>query len=132
MIGLIITILIGIAIAYLSRQNSLPIVTTIGNNTYFSIPLYVITLGTYILGILIAWIIEIPQTISTALQITGLGRSIKSGNNTIVDLQNKLRKLEIDNVKLQERNQSIIASKRIDGNYKPNIFQNILNKINHR
>ena len=61
----------------------------------------------------------------------GLGRTIKSGNNTIVQLQNKIKKLETENIKLHERNnQSIIVDKQADGNYKQNIIQNFLHRLN--
>ena len=72
-----------------------------------------------------------PQSIATAFQIMGLGRTIKSGNNTIVQLQNKIKKLETENIKLHERNnQSIIVDKQADGNYKQNIIQNFLHRLN--
>ena len=131
MIGLLVTIIIGLAIAYFSHLTASDVTITIGENTYSNIPLYLITVGAYLLGILLAWIIEVPQSIATAFQIMGLGRTIKSGNNTITQLQEKIKKLETENIKLRERNsQSIIVNKQADGNYKPNIIQNFLRRLN--
>ena len=133
MIGLLITITIGLAIAYFSHRTASGVTITIGENIYPGIPLYVITVGTYILGILLAWIIEVPQSIATAFQIMGLGRTIKSGNNTITQLQEKIKKLETENIKLHERSsQSVIVDKQADGNYKPNIIQNFLHRLKLR
>lgn len=132
MIGLIVTIIIGFGIAYFSRQITSGVTITIGENIYSNIPLFVITVGTYILGILLAWIIEVPQTIVTAFQIMGLGRTIKSGNNTIVQLQNEIKRQEIENIKLHERNQIIAANKKPDENNKPNIIHNLLHRLNLR
>lgn len=132
MLGLIITIIIGLGIAFFSSKNTLGITVTIGDYKYFNIPLYAITVGTYLLGILLAWIIEVPQTIATAFQIMGLGRTIKSGNNTIAQLQNKIKNLEIENTKLHERNKSIIENRPADENNKPNIVHNLLHKLNLR
>lgn len=132
MIRFILTIVIGLGIAFFSRYNSAGITLTIGDYTYFNIPLFVLTVGTYLLGLFLAWIIEIPQAIMTSLHIMGLGHKISSGNNTILQLQDKIKRLGIENIKLQERNQSIIADKQTGGNYRPNIFQNLLHKLNLR
>lgn len=132
MIGLILTLIIGFGIAYFSKNGTSGISLTIGNNQYLNIPLFFFTVGSYMLGILLTWIIEVPQTIATAFRISGLGRTVRSGNNTIVQLQNKIKKLEIENSKLHQRNQSIIANKQTDQNYKPNIINNLLHKLNLR
>ncbi len=132
MIGLILTIIIGFGIAFFSRHITSGVTITIGGNTYSDIPLFVITVGTYLLGLLLAWIIEIPQTIVTTLRIMGLGRKISSGNKTIEQLQNKINKLELENKKLRERNQSIIADRPPDENYRPNIIQKTLHRLNLR
>lgn len=131
MIGLIITIIIGFAIAFFSRHVTSGLTMTVGENTYSNIPLFVITVGAYLLGLLLAWIIEVPHSITTAFQIMGLGRKISSGKNTIVQLQNKINKLELENNKLRERNQ-IIANRPQDGNYRPNIIQKALHRLNLR
>lgn len=132
MIGLILTIIIGFGIAYFSRQITSGMRVTIGENVFPNIPLYVITVGTYVIGIIIAWIIEVPQSIATSFRIKGLGRNVKSGNNTIAQLQNKIDKLEIENVRLHEHNKSIIVNRPADGSYKPNSIQNFLHRLNLR
>src|SRR3989344_5221314 len=132
MIGLIITIIIGFGIAYFSRHIISGVTIIIGDNTYSNIPLSVITVGTYMLGLLLAWIIEIPQSIATAIQILGLGRKISSGNNTIIKLQNKIDKLEIENIKLHEQSKSTSANKPEFGNHRPDIIQNLLHRLNLR
>ncbi len=132
MIGLMLTIIIGVGIAFFSRYNTSGITLTVGDDTYFNIPLYVVTVGTYMLGILLAWVIEVPQAIGTAFQIMGLGHTIKSGNNTILALQNKIKKLEIENIKLTQHYHSIITNHQTDGNYRPNIIHNFLQRLNLR
>lgn len=130
MIGIILTLIIGFGIALLSRFNTSGIAITIGDYTYSDIPLYVITVGTYLTGLLLAWVIEVPQAIATAFQIMGLGHKINSGQNAIIQLQNKINKLEIENIKLQERNKSIVGVSHTSENYHPNIFQTIFHKLN--
>lgn len=132
MIGLLLTILIGFGIAFLSMSSTSDITLTVGDYSYSNIPLFVITTGTYLLGMVLAWIIEVPQAIGTAFQIGGLSRTIKSGNNTIRDLQNKINKLEVENGKLNERIKSSAANRQTGGNYQPNIFRNFLHKFNLR
>lgn len=133
MIGLIITIIIGFGIAYFSRQITSGMTVTIGQNVFSNIPLYVITVSTYAIGIIIAWIIKVPQSIATSFRINGLGRNVRSGNNTIAQLQNKISKLEMENTKLREsNNQSVIVNKQADGSYKPNTIQKFLNRFTQK
>lgn len=132
MIGLMLFILIGFGIALFSRYSTPGITFTIGDYQYSNVPLFALTVGTYLLGILLAWIVEVPESIATAFQIMGLGRSIKSGNNTIAQLQNKIKSLEIENIKLQERNHSIVANRQKDANCRPNIINNLLHRLNLR
>lgn len=132
MIGLILTIIIGLGIAFFSRHNTTGISITIGDYTYINLPLYVFTVGAYLLGLFLAWIIEIPQAVVTSLQIMGLGHKISSGNNTITQLQEKIKKLEIENIKFHDRNETIVANKQTSENCRPNIFHNILHRLNLR
>lgn len=128
MIGFILTIIIGFGIAYLSSTSISSISITLGNYTYSNIPLTAITLSTYLIGMVLAWIIEVPQTIATALKIIGFGRTIKSGDNTIIQLQSKIQKLEIENSKLQGQYQSRIASRATEENVSSNSLRNFFRK----
>ena len=132
MIGLVITLTIAFVIAYLSLNNNPGINIAIGDYQFFNIPLYMITVGTYLLGIILAWIIEVPAQIATGFQIMGLGRTIKSGNNSIVQLQNKILKLEAENAKLHERNLALTSNPHTVNNDQPNIIQKLLRKIKTR
>lgn len=128
MIGFILTIIIGFGIAYLSSTSISSISITLGNYTYSNIPLTAITLSTYLIGMVLAWIIEVPQTIATALKIIGFGRTIKSGDNTIIQLQSKIQKLEIENSKLQGQYQSRIANRATEENVSSNSLRNFFRK----
>lgn len=132
MIGFILTLVIGIGIAFFSNASTSGVTLTIGEYKYFNIPLFVVTVGTYLLGIVLAWLIEVPQTIVTAFHVMGLGRTIRSGNNTITQLQNKINKLEMENSKLHDRNQAIIAERKADKNYSSHIIDNFLHRLKLR
>ncbi len=130
MIGLLLTLIIGFGIAYFSRHVSTDITFSVGKYVYPNIPLFFITVGTYILGILLAWIIEIPQSIATTFHIMGLGRKVKSGNTTITELQNKIEKLELEIRTLHQRDKFDFSNKQSDPTYKSNRLRNFLQKHN--
>lgn len=132
MIGIILTLVIGLGIAYFSRFSGSGITLSVGSSTFVNIPLALLTVGTYMLGILLAWIIGIPDMIATAFEITGLGRAVRSGKNTIIELQNKISKLELENARLHGENQNSNNGIRTNENYRPNIFQNFLHRFNQR
>lgn len=133
MIGLLLTLIIGLGIALISWIY-MPGVITIspGDNQYYNIPLYAIPLFTYSLGIFLAWIIEIPQSVGTAFHIMGLGRTVRSGNNTISELQNKIIKLEAENAQLRDHNRNINTNRQPIENYQPNVIQNFLHRLDPR
>lgn len=128
MIGFILTLIIALVLAYFSRNNTAVINLGLGDYGNISLPLPYLTVGTYFLGIIFAWILEVPNSLANAFRIMGLGRTIKSGNNSIKDLQNKIIKLESENTRLREENRSIIISKKTDNYIKPNIFRNLFNR----
>lgn len=128
MIGLLLTIFIGIGIAIISRYSPVRITINPGDNQIYEVPLYYVTVGTYLIGILIASIIEIPQTIVSSLRILGLGRSVESSKNTITKLQNKIEKLETDKSNLNIKNQ-VIRDNNSNVASTSNRFQNFLHRI---
>ena len=94
----------------------------IAGSYFVSIPIGIATTVAVILH-------EVPQEIATAFQIMGLGKTISSGKNTIGQLQNKIKKLEIENIKLTERNQTIISNRKPGENYQQNTIHNLLHRL---
>lgn len=126
MIGLILTIIIGLGIAFFSSRNASGITVGIGEYPDVTIPIYIVTVGAYVLGIVLAWIIKVPQAIGTHFRISSLGRTIKTGNTTIEQLQKRIHTLETEIDKLRERTQTSLTHALKNDADKPNSIRNFL------
>ena len=54
-----------------------------------------------IVGLLIVWIFYIARTVSTTLTIAGKDREVKRSNRTVAELEQKIRDLEAENMRLR-------------------------------
>lgn len=105
-VTLIITVLLGLVIAYFATQNTTA--TTI-NFLYYSIPgipVYLIVIGALLLGLLLSWLISIMNGIGTGLSMRGKESKIKDYRKENAELSKRIHQLELDNAHLSEKTKS--------------------------
>ena len=64
MFALIILVIFGIGVAFFATQNTQAISITVANYPLTGIPLYLIVLGSLLLGFLVSWILSFFDVIS--------------------------------------------------------------------
>lgn len=128
MLGIIIALLFGLAIALFATQNTAQ--STINIATYIvSVPLYVLIIGSALAGLIVAWMISIVNGISSYLTIHGKDTKIKERNKTIAELNNRIHDLEIENIKLQEKtDQPEIIEKEEVPSTRPRTLRNMFSR----
>lgn len=132
MIGLILTLIVAAAIAYFTKNGTSNITVSLGADNHFTVPLFIVTVGTFLLGIVFAWIIEVPQSILTKLHIIGLGSRLKSGKSTIEQLENKITKLELENSRLNDRLDNRNAYAKTQDSDKPRSIRSFIDRISNK
>ena len=98
MVSIIFTIVFGLAIGYFAIQNTSPVTIQFGVYVVENLPLYVVAIGSLVLGLLIAWIFYAFRTISN-WTFTGASHWSRS-RRTAADLDRE-RDLEVENARLK-------------------------------
>ncbi|HLL60703.1 MAG TPA: lipopolysaccharide assembly protein LapA domain-containing protein [Candidatus Nitrosocosmicus sp.] len=110
MLTLIVTLIIGIAIAIFATQNTSGVTISLGGYILNQVPLYLIVTGSLLIGLLVSAIINSIQGIGSSLTIMGKDNKIKASSKTVNDLNNKIRQLELENAKLRGENEATITN----------------------
>lgn len=101
MITLILLVLVGILAALFAGQNTTSVSVTLANHTLKGIPLYLIVLGSLLMGLLISSVISLFNSIASSWTIRGKNKKIVESKRTVSELSKHVRQLELENDKLK-------------------------------
>lgn len=101
MFALIVLVVFGIGVAYFATQNTQPTSIVLANSPVSGIPLYLIVLGSLLLGFVVSWLISLVDVISSALKIHGKDSTIKDANKQVSELTKRVHQLELENERLK-------------------------------
>ncbi len=102
MFVLIVVIILGLIFSYFATQNTVGVTLKL-NDLALQLPLYIIVLGSLLLGIVISWIMNLTDVFASFLTIHGKDSAIKQDRKVISNLKNKMHDLEIENARLKGR-----------------------------
>lgn len=106
MLALLLLIIFGLGVAYFATQNTGLVHILLGGYLMKDIPLYVIVVGSLLLGIFISWLVSMVDTFSTFFTLHGKDSEIKR-------IQKELQHLQHENQILEEENNRL--KRTIDG-----------------
>lgn len=101
MFALIVLIIFGTGVAFFATQNTQPISVTLANAVVPGVPLYLIVLGSLLLGFVVSWVISFVDVIASALKIHRKDSTIKGANKEISGLTKRVHQLELENERLK-------------------------------
>ncbi|MBI2617572.1 DUF1049 domain-containing protein [Candidatus Gottesmanbacteria bacterium] len=104
MTGLLIIILFGIGFAYFATQNTSGVTIYADSYVFSDIPLYVVILGSLLLGILLASIISVVNSLSTYFILRKKENTVKELKRTVAELIKRVHLLELEGEKRKEGN----------------------------
>jgi uncharacterized integral membrane protein len=114
MLSVLFAAIFGLAIGYFAIQNATPVTIQMGELIFQEVPLYLVAVGSLILGILIASILYLARTVSANMTIHGRHQPT-TDNKTVVALERRIHDLEIENTRLQASHDSHVR----DSEYRP-------------
>lgn len=106
MLALILFLIFGSAMAYLAFQNSTHVTLTFLTYTFPDVSLFFVILGSMLIGALLAYVIQLANSISTAITIHGKDHEIKKSEDNVIELTKKTHKLELENESLKKEDPS--------------------------
>ncbi len=107
MLTLLVVVAVGLLLAFVSGQNSVPVSLRLGSALFPGIPLYVVVLGSFFIGIFLSWILSFFGWASSTMRLNGKNKEINKYQQSTADLHNKIRQLELENAQLRGEKKSI-------------------------
>lgn len=101
MATLIVTVLLGLVIAYFATQNTGVISLSFLDYILPNIPIYVVVVGALLVGLFLSWIISLVHDITTSFALRGKESKIKDYKKENAELLRTIHQLELENTKLK-------------------------------
>jgi uncharacterized integral membrane protein len=100
-ITLITLVLFGIVVSYLSIQNTARVTLQVAGFAVEGMPLYLVILGSLLLGFLIAGVLSSINSLFSAFKIMGKNNTINNSQKEIENLKEQVHQLELANAELK-------------------------------
>jgi putative membrane protein len=101
MLILILFLIIGSGLVYISKFNFVPVTLNLGMYVFSDIPLFYVIVGSLIIGLVLSYLVYLVGTISTSFTLRGKDKEIKKDESDILELTKRIHQLELENEKLK-------------------------------
>lgn len=101
MLILILLLVIGSVLVYISQFNFMPVSLNLGPYVFSDIPLFYVIVGSLVVGLVLSYIIYLVREISTSLTLRGKDNEIKKNKDEVLELTKRVHQLELENEKLK-------------------------------
>ncbi|HCX25777.1 MAG: hypothetical protein UX08_C0012G0053 [Candidatus Collierbacteria bacterium GW2011_GWB1_45_35] len=107
MLNLIFLLLMGSALAYISKFNLAPISVNLGYYVISNVPLFYVIVGSLLIGLVISFLMQLLKNISNAFILRSKKKEIKTSQEEILELTKRVHQLELENEKLKHTDAEI-------------------------
>lgn len=90
-------------VAFFATQNTGGVNIVLASRSISSIPVYLVVIGSMLIGFLVSWFISLFDSLSSILKIRGKNSAINNANNKISELEKRNNELQIENSNLKGR-----------------------------
>jgi uncharacterized integral membrane protein len=101
MLQVFLAVILGVVFSIFATQNTNTTSLTMGTTTLTDIPLYLVALGALLVGLAIASLISIADSIVSSIDGFARNREIKQTYQTADQLSTRVHELEIENARLR-------------------------------
>ncbi len=102
MLSLILLLIIGSALVYISKFNFVPVDLNLGAYVLSDIPLFYVIVGSLLIGLVLSYLIYLVQAFATALTLSGKNKEIEKNKSEILELTRRIHQLELENRELKQ------------------------------
>lgn len=101
MLVLILLLIIGSGLVYISKFNFVPVTVNLGLYTFSDVPLFYVIVGSLLFGLILSYLVYLINSISTSLTLRGKNKEIRNDKDEILELTKRIHQLELENEKLK-------------------------------
>lgn len=106
MLILILLLVVGAILVYISKFNFIPVSINLGLYTFSDIPLFYVIVGSLVIGLVLSYLIYFVHTISTSFRLRGKDNEIKKNKDEVLELTKRVHQLELENEKIRNGSNS--------------------------
>ncbi|MFH0773568.1 MAG: lipopolysaccharide assembly protein LapA domain-containing protein [bacterium] len=100
MLILILFLIVGSMLVYISKFNFQLVSVNLGFAVFQSVPLFYVIVGSLLIGLVLSYIPYLVNSISNSFILQGKNNEIKKNKNEVLELTKRVHQLEIKNEKL--------------------------------
>jgi putative membrane protein len=101
MLVLIILLISGSILVYISKYNFMPVSVNFGVYVISNIPLFYVIAGSFLAGLVISYLAYLIRAISNSFKLRGKDKEIKKDEDEVLELTKRVHQLELENEKLK-------------------------------
>lgn len=101
MLILILFLVAGSLLAYISKYNLMPVTVNLGQYIFSGVPLFYVIIGSFIAGLALAYVLSLVPAITSWWALRGKEHEIKNKKNEVLELTKRVHQLELENEKLK-------------------------------
>lgn len=98
---LILLLIVGSALAYISQDNLMPVSVHVGQYVFEGIPLFYVIMVSLITGLLLSYVINLTHAISGSWVLRGKNKKIEKGEDEVLELTKRVHQLELEKERLK-------------------------------
>lgn len=106
MLILILLLVVGAILVYISKFNFIPVSINLGLYTFSDIPLFYVIIGSLVLGLVLSYVVYLVHSISTSFAFRGKNKEIKKNKDEVLELTKRVHQLELENEKIKNGSDS--------------------------
>jgi len=106
MLILILLLVVGSALVYISKFNFMPVTVNLGLYTFSNIPLFYVIVASVIFGLVLSYLFYLVHAISNSFTLRGKNKEIKENKEEVLELTKNVHQLELENEK-QKNNKNV-------------------------
>lgn len=101
MLILILFLIVGSILVYLSKYNFMLVSVNLGSYVLSDIPLFYVIIGSLVTGLVLSYVVYLVHAISTSFALRGKDNEIKKNKDEVLELTKRVHQLELENEKLR-------------------------------
>lgn len=99
MLVLILLLVVGSVLVYISKFNFVPVAVNLGFYTFSNIPLFYVIVASVVFGLVLSYFVYLAHAISTSFILRGKNKEIKENKEEVLELTKNVHQLELANEK---------------------------------
>lgn len=106
MLTLILLLVIGSVLVYISKYNFIPVTLNLGFRSFSNVPLFYIIVGSVLFGLVLSYLVSLVRAMANSRTLRGKNKEIKKNKEEVLELTKNVHKLELENEKIKNGSDS--------------------------